>query len=164
MSPTGRVYVGRFYFAAVGGLVGHSLFSGEVQPVDDIPHDEDGSHVAEYDAVEAQCDHQRQKRHVQVFPGLEGHLRFPATEKTLRAVGWCYCCCHEGRCSNIKHSENGGSGTLRGVNVSYSSSAFLDKTIYWDSKYGPAVTARGPVVPVHRLNGTCEPLDNCIRR
>lgn len=88
MSPTDRAHVDRIDFAADGRPVVHSLFGGEVQPVEDIPHDENGSHVAEYDAVEAERDHQRQERHVQVFPGLEGHLRFPATEKTLRAVGW----------------------------------------------------------------------------
>ena len=52
----------------------HSLPRGEVETVEDIPDDEDRTHVAEDDAVEAQCYQQRQEKQVQALSELEGHL------------------------------------------------------------------------------------------
>lgn len=41
-----------------------SLFGGEVNAVEGIPHHEDGRHVAEHQAVEAEGDYHRQEQHV----------------------------------------------------------------------------------------------------
>ena len=54
----------------------HLLFGGKVRAVGDVPDDEDGPHVAEHDAVEAECHYQREERQMHGLPDLEGHLRF----------------------------------------------------------------------------------------
>ena len=63
----------------------HSLPGGEVEAVEDIPNDEDGAHVAEDDAVEAQRHQQRQEQQVQAFPELKGHLRFSSGDRSYVA-------------------------------------------------------------------------------
>lgn len=52
----------------------NSLFGGEVEPVDAIPHDQDGPDEAEIKAVEAHPHDHGQKEQVHPLTGLEVHL------------------------------------------------------------------------------------------
>lgn len=54
----------------------HSLPRREVEPVEDVPYEEDGPHEAEHHAVEAQSHEHCQKQHVQGLPDFVGHLHF----------------------------------------------------------------------------------------
>ena len=56
-------YIGPFHL--------HSLFGGKVHTVQGVPEDDNESHVAESNAVEAERHHQRKKEHVKALPKLE---------------------------------------------------------------------------------------------
>lgn len=49
----------------------HSLLGGKVQSIQEVPDDENGTHVAEDEAVEAQRHHQWKEDKVQDLPDLE---------------------------------------------------------------------------------------------
>ena len=52
----------------------YSLLGRVVESVEDVPDDEDGPHIPEDDAVEAQSNEEGQEHHVHVLPCLELHL------------------------------------------------------------------------------------------
>lgn len=65
----------------------YSLFGGKVQAVREIPQDEDGPHVAEHHAVEAERHDQGQEHEVEALPELERNLHRPRTRQAFRRSG-----------------------------------------------------------------------------